>query len=49
MVKVALVGCGQIADAHLEQIRRVKSAELVGVCDQQIDLARQAAAPFGVT
>ena len=49
MVKVALVRCGQIADAHLEQIRRVKSAELVGVCDQQIDLARQAAARFGVT
>ncbi len=48
MVKVALVGCGQIADAHLEQIRRVKCAELVGVCDQQIDLARQAGARFGV-
>ena len=48
MVKVALVGCGQIADAHLEQIRRVRSAELVAVCDQQIDLAQQAAARFGV-
>src|SRR5271157_415253 len=48
MLKVALVGCGQIADAHLEQIGRARHAELVGVCDQQIDLARQAAARFGV-
>ncbi len=48
MLKVALVGCGQIADAHLEQIRRIGSASLVAVCDREIDLARQAGARYGV-
>jgi predicted dehydrogenase len=47
-LRVALVGCGQIADAHLQEIRRTGMATLVGVCDRQIDLARQAAARFGV-
>ena len=47
-LKVALVGCGQIADAHLQEIARVPIARAVAVCDRQIDLARQAAARFGV-
>ena len=28
MLKVALVGCGQIADAHLEQIGRARHTEV---------------------
>jgi predicted dehydrogenase len=47
-LRVALVGCGQIADAHLQEIRKIESASLVGVCDSHLDLARQAAARFGV-
>jgi predicted dehydrogenase len=46
-VRVALVGCGQIADAHLREIRKNARAELVGVCDQHLDLAKQASARFG--
>jgi predicted dehydrogenase len=46
--KVALIGCGQIADAHLQEIRKVPCAEAVAVCDRHLDLARQAAARFGV-
>ena len=42
-VKVALIGCGQIADAHLQEIRHIPLAEPVAVCDRHIDLARQAA------
>jgi predicted dehydrogenase len=45
---VALVGCGQIADAHLQEIRKVPGAQLVAVCDRHPDLARQAAQRFGV-
>jgi predicted dehydrogenase len=48
MLRVALVGCGQIADAHLQQVRRTGLARVVAVCDRQPDLARQAAARFGV-
>lgn len=45
-VRVAVVGCGQIADAHLQEIRHVPAAELVAVCDQQVELADQAARRF---
>lgn len=47
-VRIALAGCGQIADAHLAEIRKIDSAELVAVCDVYRDLAEQAAARFGV-
>jgi predicted dehydrogenase len=46
--RVALVGCGQIADAHLQEVRKIAGAQLVAVCDRHRDLARQAAARFGV-
>jgi predicted dehydrogenase len=45
-LRVALVGCGQIADAHLQEVRKIADAELVAVCDRQADLAEQAAARF---
>ena len=47
-LRVALVGCGQIADAHLQQIGRTGLGHVVAVCDREPDLARQAAARFGV-
>src|SRR5258708_21790211 len=47
-LRVALIGCGQIADAHLGEIRKIPRAELVAVCDRERDLALQAAARFGV-
>jgi predicted dehydrogenase len=48
ILRIGLVGCGQIADAHLQQIRRVSNAETVAVCDIEPLLARQAAERFGV-
>ncbi len=48
MIRVALVGCGQIADAHLQEIRKIPSAETVAVCDVHQDFADQAAARFEV-
>jgi predicted dehydrogenase len=47
-LRVALVGCGQIADAHLQEIARIACAEVVATCDAHRDLAMQAAARFGV-
>ena len=41
MLKVAIIGCGKIADAHAEQIRRVPGCELVAVCDREELMARQ--------
>jgi len=41
MLKVAIVGCGKIADAHATQILRVGGCEIVGVCDREPLMARQ--------
>lgn len=41
MLKVAIVGCGEIADAHASQIQRIKGCEIVGVCDREPLMARQ--------
>ena len=47
-LRIALVGCGQIADAHLQAARRSGVATVVAVCDRSSDLARQAAVRFRV-
>src|SRR2546428_2325751 len=41
MLKVAIVGCGKIADAHASQIQRIKGCEIVGVVDREPLMARQ--------
>jgi predicted dehydrogenase len=41
MLKVAIVGCGKIADAHATQIRRIKGVEIVGACDHEPLMAKQ--------
>jgi predicted dehydrogenase len=48
MLKVALVGCGLVADQHVAQIRRIHGANLVGVCDTEPLMARQLADRFQV-
>lgn len=41
MLKVAIVGCGRIADSHVAQIQRIRGSEIVGVCDREPLMARQ--------
>ena len=41
MLRVAIVGCGKIADAHASQIRRIAGCEIVGVCDTEPLMAQQ--------
>jgi predicted dehydrogenase len=41
MLKVAIVGCGKIADSHAMQIKGIKGCELVGVCDREELMAKQ--------
>jgi predicted dehydrogenase len=41
MLKVAIVGCGKIADAHASQIQGLDGCEIVGVCDREALMARQ--------
>jgi len=45
-LKVAIVGCGKIADSHAAQIRRIRDCDIVGVCDREELMARQLAERF---
>lgn len=48
-LKVALVGCGKIADAHAEEVTKLPDrARLVAVCDRELLMAEQLAARFGI-
>jgi predicted dehydrogenase len=41
MLRVAIVGCGKIADSHAAQIQRVPGCEIVGACDREELMAKQ--------
>lgn len=47
MIKLAIVGCGRIAQRHAEQIS--KRGQLVAVCDVVEDKAQQLATTYGAT
>jgi predicted dehydrogenase len=48
VLKVAIIGCGKIADSHASQIGRIKGCEIVGVCDREPLMAQQLAKRFPV-
>lgn len=48
MLKVAIVGCGKIADDHAAAIQRVKLGRIVAVCDHEELMARQLAERYPV-
>ena len=47
-LKIAIVGCGKIADAHVEEIRKIPSALLCAVCDTEPIMAEQLAARYSI-
>src|SRR4051812_11038934 len=48
MLKVAIVGCGKIADAHASQIQRIAGCRMVGACDREPLMARQLVERFPI-
>jgi predicted dehydrogenase len=40
-LKIAIVGCGKIADQHVLAIRRIAGSEVVALCDNEVLMARQ--------
>jgi predicted dehydrogenase len=48
MLKVAIVGCGKIADAHVLQIQRIAGCQMVAVCDCEELMARQLRERFAI-
>lgn len=48
MLRVAIIGCGKIADSHASQIGRINGCEIVGVYDREPLMAQQLAKRFPV-
>ena len=48
-LKIVLVGCGKIADGHIEEIQKMGDrARVVAVCDLEILMAEQVALRYGI-
>jgi len=47
-VRVALVGCGKVADQHVAAIHRIPDCEIVSVCDCEPLMAKQIAQRFSI-
>jgi predicted dehydrogenase len=48
VLKVAIVGCGKIADSHASQIQRIPGCEMVGACDREPLMAKQICERFPI-
>lgn len=48
MLRVAILGCGKIADQHVHAIDRIPGAAIVAVCDQELLMAKQLAERFNI-
>ena len=47
-LKIAVVGCGKVADQHLREIRKLRNASVVAVCDREPLMAEQLAFRYGI-
>lgn len=47
-LKIAIVGCGKIADAHVDEVRKIPSVQLCAVCDTEPIMAEQLAVRYSV-
>jgi len=47
-LKIAVVGCGKIADGHVEEIGKIPVSKVVAVCDRELLMAEQIAVRYGV-
>jgi predicted dehydrogenase len=48
MLKVAIIGCGKIADDHLQQLRRIRGCEVVAACDLEPLMTKQFCDRFNI-
>jgi predicted dehydrogenase len=49
MLRVAIAGCGKIADLHVQAIERTPNCRIVSVCDRELLMARQLGERSGVS
>jgi predicted dehydrogenase len=49
MLKIAIVGCGKVADQHVQAIHRIPDCEIIALCDREPLMAKQLGERCGVT
>jgi predicted dehydrogenase len=49
MLTIAIIGCGKIADQHVQAIQRISDCGIVSVCDRELLMAKQLGERFGVS
>lgn len=48
-LRVAIIGCGKIADQHVHAFKRIGGCEVVALCDRELLMAAQMGERFGIT
>src|SRR5947207_621755 len=49
MLRIAIVGCGKVADQHVQAIHRIPDCKIVAVCDREPLMANQLAERFEIS
>src|SRR5437868_14423633 len=49
MLRIAIIGCGKVADQHLGAIHRIPGCEIVALCDRELLMAKQLGERFGIS
>jgi predicted dehydrogenase len=49
MLRIAIVGCGKIADQHVQAINRISDCRIVALCDRELLMAKQLGERFGIS
>jgi predicted dehydrogenase len=49
MLRIAIIGCGKVADQHAQAIHRIPDCTIVSLCDRELLMARQLGERIGVT
>ena len=47
-MKITIIGCGQIADAHIQESSKIANVQVLAVCDSNRFMAKQAALRFAI-
>src|SRR5207247_2598674 len=49
MLRVAIIGCGKVADQHVGAIHRIPNCRIVSVCDRELLMAKQLGERFHIS
>jgi predicted dehydrogenase len=49
VLRIAIIGCGKVADQHLQAIHRIPDCEVVALCDRELLMAKQLGERFGIS